>query len=81
MQITFCYQLTLRIPKEFQNISKEDSKGFPKQLKKKRKKTPKKSPKISKELDFKNLQFITSHLKAEIPFGLVFDKPTECSVQ
>jgi hypothetical protein len=55
-----------RIPKEFPKNSLRVPKEFPKNSQK----IPKKFPKNSQ--DFENIQFPTSHLEAENPFGLVY---------
>jgi hypothetical protein len=63
-------------------IPEEIPQKFPKNSPKFPKKYPPKYPKISKKIqelpknsqDFKNIQFLTSHLEAENPFGLVFFK-------
>ena len=64
--MTILKEFHKEFPKNFQRIPKE----FPKNSQKITKKNPKKFPKHSQ--DFENIQFPTSHLEAENPFGLVF---------
>ena len=62
-----------RISKEFPKNSQRIPKEFPKNSKRIPKEFQKQSQKQSQRIpNFENIQFPTSHLEAENPFGLVF---------